>query len=67
MQDNQAKFRSADGKRLVLVVEDEELIDASALERVRLDERMNLLLGIQTALTVLLLAVVLAIVIFISG
>ena len=45
----------------------QELVDASGLERVRLNDRMNLLLGIQTVLTVALLAVVLLIVIFISG
>ena len=45
----------------------QELIDASSLERVNLDNRMNVLLGIQTALTVALLAVVLLIVAFISG
>ena len=44
----------------------QELIDASNQERVQLNDRMNLLLGIQTVLTVALLAVVLLIVIFIS-
>ncbi len=44
-----------------------KLIDASYNERVSLDTRMNMLLGIQTVLTIALLAVVLAIVIFISS
>ena len=45
----------------------QELIEASNLERVAQNNRMNLLLGIQTVLTVALLAVVLLIVLFISG
>ena len=44
----------------------EELVEASNRERVRLNERMNVLLSIQTVLTVALLAVVLAIVFYIS-
>lgn len=45
----------------------QELIEASERERVAQDNRMNLLLGIQTVLTVAMLAVVLLIVLFISG
>ena len=45
----------------------QELIEASERERVAQDNRMNLLLGIQTVLTVAMLAVVLLIVFFISG
>jgi diguanylate cyclase (GGDEF)-like protein len=45
----------------------QEVVDASSMERVRLDKQMNLLLGIQTVLTVVLLAVVLLIAFFISG
>ena len=45
----------------------QELIEASQMERVRLNERMNVLLSVQTILTIALLAVVLVIVIFISG
>ena len=45
----------------------EELIEASDRERTRLNERMSVLLGVQTVLTVALLAVVLAIVLYISG
>ena len=45
----------------------QEVVDASSMERVRLDQQMNLLLGIQTVLTVVLLAVVLLIAYFISG
>lgn len=45
----------------------QELIEASECERVAQDNRMNLLLGIQTVLTVAMLAVVLLIVLFISG
>ena len=44
----------------------QELVDVSSMERERLDKRMNLLLGIQTVLTVALLAVVLFIVFFIN-
>ncbi|MBR3296795.1 MAG: EAL domain-containing protein [Firmicutes bacterium] len=44
-----------------------EVLKTSAVERTRLDERMNTLLGLQTLLTVVLLAVVLAIVLFISS
>ena len=44
----------------------QELIEASERERVAQDNRMNLLLGIQTVLTVAMLAVVLLIVLFIS-
>ena len=43
-----------------------ELIEASDRERVRLSDRMSALLGVQTVLTVALLAVVLAIVLYIS-
>ena len=45
----------------------QEVVDASNTERIRLDQQMNLLLGIQTVLTVVLLAVVLLIAFFISG
>ena len=45
----------------------EDLIEASDSERVRLNDRMSVLLGVQTVLTVALLAVVLAIVFYISG
>ena len=44
----------------------QELVNVSNMERVRLDKRMNHLLGIQTVLTVVLLAIVLFIVFFIS-
>lgn len=44
----------------------EGLIEASDRERVRLDARMSVLLSVQTILTVSLLAVVLAIVLYIS-
>ena len=44
----------------------EELIEASDRERVRLSDRLSVLLGVQTVLTVALLAVVLAIVLYIS-
>ena len=43
-----------------------ELIEASDRERMRLSDRMSVLLGVQTVLTVALLAVVLAIVFYIS-
>ena len=45
----------------------QELIEASNQERVRLSKSMNLLLSVQTVLTIALLLVVLALVIFISG
>ena len=45
----------------------QELVNVSSMERERLDKRMNLLLGIQTVLTVVLLAVVLLIAFFISA
>ena len=45
----------------------QELIDASNLERMQQNNLMNTLLGVQTLLTVSLLAVVMGIVVFISG
>lgn len=45
----------------------EELIEANDKERMRLNDRLEVLLSVQTVLTVLMLAVVLAIVLYISG
>ena len=44
----------------------QDLIEASSRERTRLNDRMTVLLGVQTALTVALLAVVLVILLYIS-
>ena len=44
----------------------QELVNASSMERVRMEKNMNRLLGIQTVLTVVLLAIVLFMVFFIS-
>ena len=45
----------------------EELIEANDKERMRLNDRLEVLLSVQTVLTVLMLGVVLAIVLYISG
>ena len=45
----------------------EELIEANDKERMRPNDRLEVLLSVQTVLTVLMLAVVLAIVLYISG